>query len=67
MSTLLNRYVTVAEAAEIIGVTAGRIRQRLVSGTIRATRIHGKAWLIPRREAERLRDERNSRTAVDSE
>lgn len=51
-------FVNVEEAADIIGCTGGRIRQMLtrekcIGG---AVKINQRAWLIPRQEAERLRD-----------
>jgi hypothetical protein len=59
MSTVdIAEFVNVQEAADIIGCTGGRIRQMLtrekcIDG---ARKINRRAWLIPRQEAERLRD-----------
>jgi len=44
--------ITVAQAAEIIGVTAGRIWQLIDDSTLKARMLHGKAWLVNRKSAE---------------
>ena len=53
-------FVSVNEAAEIIGVSDGRIRQLLAldvsAGGLDGFKINEKAWVIPRTEAERIRD-----------
>ena len=40
-------WVTVAEAAEQLGVSAGRIRQLLGQGRVHGARRSGRDWLIP--------------------
>jgi len=50
------RLVTVKEAAQLAGMTEGRIYQLLSAGEVNGIKLHGKAWLIPLSEAARLRD-----------
>ena len=46
-------FLSVAEAAELIGVTDGRIRQLLLRGKLRGQKLGKSTWAIPRREVER--------------
>jgi excisionase family DNA binding protein len=48
------RYMTVREAAHILGVTERTIRYRCENGLLKAEHI-GRAWVIPVREVERCR------------
>ncbi len=41
-------YVTGAEAASVLGVSGGRIRQLCLSGRFEGAVKAGRAWLIPR-------------------
>lgn len=50
-------YITTAEAATILGVTAGRVRQWLVSGRLASIRP-GRDRLVRRADVEALRDRR---------
>ncbi|HXF67427.1 MAG TPA: helix-turn-helix domain-containing protein [Burkholderiales bacterium] len=43
----VERFCTVAEAAAVLGVTPGRVRQLLSEGRIIGARKHGRDWLIP--------------------
>jgi hypothetical protein len=58
MSTQLSqRFVTVTEAAGIVGVTPARIRQMIESGQVRAQQIPPQPrgrWLIPVAEVRRV-------------
>ena len=47
-------YVSTQEAAEIIGVTVGRVSQLRRSGELRAIKVDNRTWLIPRGEAEKV-------------
>ena len=53
-------HVSVQEAAEIVGVSEGRIRQLLAipkeDGGLDGFKINEKAWVISRKDAEKLRD-----------
>lgn len=51
--------ITTAEAADLLGVTGGRIRQWCRDDTLTARRVGG-SWLIDRSSAEDLRDARRS-------
>jgi excisionase family DNA binding protein len=59
MSTMLNLdYLTTQEAADIIGVTDGRVRQMRRNGTIQAIKVGIRTFLIPRSEAEKFAQKR---------
>ena len=42
-----NQIVTTAEAAHILGVSEGRVRQLLNEGRIEGARHFGRDWAIP--------------------
>lgn len=46
MSTMLDKYMSVDEAAAVIHVTPGRVRQMLRSGLLKGEKIHAMAWAI---------------------
>ncbi len=46
--------LTVREAADLIGVTEGRVYQLLWDGRMHGIKINRRAWLIPRSEAEKF-------------
>ena len=52
-------YVTSQEAAEIIGVTVGRVSQLRKSGDLQAIKVDNRTWLIPRSEAEKVAKNRS--------
>ena len=50
-------YLTVPQAAAVIGVTPGRVRQMLVDGDIKGDQVPNQdfgRWLIPKAEAARV-------------
>lgn len=47
-------FIAVNQAAKLIGVTVGRIRQMLLSGELEGFKPNERAWLIPRKEVERI-------------
>lgn len=49
----MNAFCTVAQAAEIIGVTEGRVRQMLRAGEIEGDKISQTLWLVSKRDAEK--------------
>ena len=54
---IVDDYLTVQEAAQRIGVTAGRVRQWLLSGELRGEQVpkrENARWLIPSSEVERM-------------
>lgn len=51
-------YVSTAEAAEILGVSDGRIRQLLLAGRIVGRKANERGWLIARTEVNRFKKER---------
>lgn len=54
---ILSKYISTSEAAEIIGVTDGRVRQMIRAGDIPGViQLSPRATLIPRKQAEKLRD-----------
>ncbi len=50
----IKAYVTVTEAAKIIGCTDGRVRQLLRAGTLAGERVNERAWLVEKDDAKRL-------------
>jgi hypothetical protein len=48
-------FVTVARAAEMLGLTPVGIRTRLERGLMRGRKVHPRLWLIPSSEVERWR------------
>lgn len=47
-------HVSVPEAAEIIGCTTGRVHQLIADGTISGEKVNGRAWLLLRKDVERI-------------
>jgi excisionase family DNA binding protein len=45
-------YLTSGEAAKILGITNGRVRQLLIKGTLKGKRF-GHIWMVDRRSVER--------------
>lgn len=57
MSTVsIEDYLTAAEAAEHIGCSDARVRQMIRKGEIQAEKAGLRMWLVPKREADRVRD-----------
>lgn len=52
----VDKYVTVLEAAEIIGMTTSRVRQALRQNEMRGRKF-GKVWMVKKTEAIRFRDD----------
>lgn len=48
--------MTLAEAAALLGVTAGSLRHQIANGSLRATK-RGRDWWVTRPEVERYRRE----------
>jgi excisionase family DNA binding protein len=46
--------ISVNEAAELLGLTVGRIRQLLLAGQLPGRKLSEKAWVIDRRDLERF-------------
>lgn len=47
-------YVSVPEAAEIIGCTTGRVHQLIAEGVLSGEKVNGRAWLLLRKDVERV-------------
>jgi excisionase family DNA binding protein len=47
-------YMTVKEAAERLGLSESRVYELVSSEQLPATRVHGKAWVIRRKDVERF-------------
>lgn len=52
----MKSWITLTEAAELIGVSKGYVCRLLNDGRIKAERIHQRAWLVDRKSAEQFRD-----------
>lgn len=50
----ISKYVNTATAADIVGVTSGRIRQWLGDGTLKGVKVSERSWLIPLTAVERI-------------
>ena len=46
--------IDVNEAARIIGVTVGRVRQLLIAEELDGCKLNARAWLVKRSDAERF-------------
>lgn len=46
-------FVSVEEAAEIMGCTGGRVRQMLRAGELDGHKINARAWIVHRESAEK--------------
>jgi excisionase family DNA binding protein len=54
MSTVIaDKFYTVAEAADELGLTVQRVRQLINSGQLKAEKAHHMLWIIPEKS---LRD-----------
>ena len=53
MATNMQSYCSVSEAAVIIGVTTGRVRQMLRAGQLVGDKLSETVWVVPRCEAEK--------------
>lgn len=59
-----NGYITTTEAAEELGVTAGRVRAMIAAGHLPARKI-GRDWAIRRRDLDRVRERKTGRPRKD--
>lgn len=48
-------FYTITEAAKVIGLTPSRLRQMLGTGDLEGMKAGPRAWLIPKKEVERLK------------
>jgi excisionase family DNA binding protein len=55
---MLGDWMTVHEAATVLGVTDGRVRQLLSAGALRGERLGARMWLLERASVERYKKER---------
>lgn len=55
-------YMTVTEAAQALGMTAGGLRSRLKRGDMTGKHVHARLWLIPVAEVERWKELGKQRT-----
>lgn len=46
-------FVSVAEAAAIIGCTAAHVRRLLIDGTLAGQKLNERAWAVEKKSAER--------------
>ena len=50
----LNELLNVEEAAEVIGVTTGRVRQMLRDGEMHGKKANERAWMVDKAEVDRV-------------
>jgi excisionase family DNA binding protein len=48
-----NTFLSVNEAAELIGCTDGRVRQLLIDGQLKGQKLHARAWVVDRDSADK--------------
>lgn len=51
---MMGNFVSVPEAADILGCTVGRVRQMLLAGELAGKKFNEKAWAIEKRAVEKL-------------
>ncbi len=56
-------YLTLAEAAAVLGLSASTLRQQARRGTLRAVLV-GKTYVVDRAELDRYRDEHQRPAAI---
>ena len=49
----MDALITVPQAAKLLGLSESGIHKRIERGDMRAERLGGKVWVIPREEVER--------------
>lgn len=49
----MDDYMTVTEAAGVLGLSVHGVRSRIERGELKAERVNPRLWLIPRAEVER--------------
>jgi hypothetical protein len=52
--------ISAEQAADIIGVTTGRIRQLLRAGVLSGVKINARAWVVDERSAQKVRKTQHS-------
>jgi excisionase family DNA binding protein len=56
MSTVIaNKFYTVAEAADVLGLTVQRVRQLIKSEQLVAEKAHDMLWIIPAKALDNFR------------
>ena len=51
----VGEFMSVNDAAVVIGCTAGRIRQLLLAGDMLGEKLNERAWIIPKSEVQRFK------------
>lgn len=46
-------FISVQDAAEILGCTVGRVRQLLMAGTLDGQKLNERAWAVERKSVEK--------------
>jgi excisionase family DNA binding protein len=55
----LDSLLNVEEAAVLIGVTTGRVRQMLRDGEMKGRKANERAWMVEKKEVDRVAAEEN--------
>jgi excisionase family DNA binding protein len=55
MIAVMPEYLTVAEAAKELGLSARAVHKRIAEGVMRAERFGSLVWMIPAEEVDRWR------------
>jgi len=56
------RFFSVAEAAEFLGVTGGRVRQLLIAGELSGHKLGKSGWAIPETVLRRFKASREKKS-----
>ena len=51
-------YLPIVEAADLLGLTTGRVRQMLRAKSLKGLKVGQRAWLIDKQDIKRLAAER---------
>jgi excisionase family DNA binding protein len=50
----MGNFVSVPEAADILGCTGGRVRQLLIAGELPGEKLNARAWAVDRKAVEKM-------------
>lgn len=53
-------YLSTEAAANALGLTTGRLRQMLIAGKLKGTKVGDRAWAIPVEEIRRLKRQKKT-------
>jgi excisionase family DNA binding protein len=60
------QFISVTEAARMLNVTGGRVRQMLLAGHLQGTKLGGATWMLKRQHVEKILEKRRGRVLTDA-